>query len=86
MKFDMTVYVFNKPDCLNPEEPVIASGLQHLGFSNVSKVRKGTCIIVTAEADSEDAARQSVTDMCKKLLANLVTSTFKIVSISPAAG
>ena len=68
----------------DPQGLTVLDGLKTLGFESVDRVRIGKRIELTVEAASEDAARQAVTEMCDRLLANPVIEDFSF-EISEAA-
>jgi phosphoribosylformylglycinamidine synthase subunit PurS len=68
----------------DPQGLVVRDGLRRLGFSGVGDVRVGKYIQVELDAADADAARQSVSDMCERLLRNPVIEDYQIVSIGRA--
>ena len=62
----------------DPQGESVLSGLKLLGFEGASRVRVGKVIKFTLEAESEEAARSSATEMCEKLLANPVIEEFEL--------
>ncbi len=72
------VFVTLKPGVLDPQGRAIASALVHDGFAEVRSARVGKLIEV--ELDERDAgrARQRLTEMCEKLLANTVIERYDI--------
>ena len=68
----------------DPQGLTVLDGLKTLGFDGIDRVRIGKRIELTVEAASEDAARQAVTEMCDRLLANPVIEDFSF-EISEAA-
>lgn len=81
--FAATVDITHLPGILDPQGATIDRALPALGYTNVSQVRVGKSIRLTVDAESEDAARAQVDEMCHRLLANPVIEAFSI-SISPA--
>lgn len=77
-KFAVTAEIMPKTGVNDPQGESVLSGLQLLGFEGASKVRVGKVIKFTLEAESEDAARSSATEMCEKLLANPVIEEFEL--------
>jgi len=65
----------------DPQGLVVRDGLRRLGFSGVGDVRVGKYIQVELDAADAEAARQSVSDMCERLLRNPVIEDYRIVSI-----
>jgi phosphoribosylformylglycinamidine synthase subunit PurS len=70
---------------LDPQGQAVDGALRSLGYDGVRDVHVGRLIVLTLGADSEDAARQRVDEMCRKLLANPVTEDYEI-AVSDAAG
>jgi phosphoribosylformylglycinamidine synthase len=66
------VVVMLKPVVNDPQGLTVRSGLHSLGFEAVEDVRIGKHIEVRLSAESEEAARDLVAAMCRKLLANHV--------------
>jgi phosphoribosylformylglycinamidine synthase len=62
----------------------VKDALRTLGFKAVKDVHVGRYIIVETDAYDAIAAEETVTDMCRKLLANPVTEDFDIESAVPA--
>jgi phosphoribosylformylglycinamidine synthase PurS subunit len=78
MLFRAEVTVMLKPVVNDPQGLVVKSGLQQLGFAGVGGVRVGKQIEIEIEAASEEAARQSVNEMCEKLLRNPVIEDYAV--------
>ncbi len=62
----------------DPQGDAIANALRTLGFSDVHGARQGKMIEIEFEGDDAAAARQTVVDMCEKLLANTVIESYRI--------
>jgi phosphoribosylformylglycinamidine synthase subunit PurS len=73
------VHITPRAGLLDPEGKAVQSALRSLEFDEVEDVRVGRLITVKMMADSESGARESATDMCRRLLANPVTEDFEIV-------
>jgi phosphoribosylformylglycinamidine synthase len=71
------VYVTLKPTVNDPQGLTIQGGLKSLGFAAVESVRAGKYMEIRLDAKSKDEAEASVTEMCKKLLANPVIEDFR---------
>ncbi len=61
-----------KPGISDPEGATIESALGALGFPAVSNVRVGKAIRFDLEAPDFEAARDTVDQLCEKLLVNPV--------------
>ena len=68
----------------DPQGLVVSDGLRRLGFSGVGDVRVGKYIQVELDAADAETARQSVSDMCERLLRNPVIEDYRIVNIARA--
>ena len=72
------VHVTLKRGVLDPQGKAIEHALGTLGFSGVDDVRVGKVIEVALQETDADAARKSVEEMCRKLLANTVIEDYAI--------
>ena len=72
------IYITLKKDVLDPQGSVIANSLKSLGFDNVEDVRQGKFIEIILSNEDKDAAQKQLSEMCEKLLANLVIEDYKI--------
>ena len=76
--FIASVEVMLKSSVNDPQGLSIRNALHTLGFDCVSDVRAGKLIVITVDADDEQAARSQVGAMAEKLLANPVIELFEI--------
>jgi len=73
------VNVALKQGVLDDQGKATHHALDRLGFKDIVKdVRIGKQIILELNASSEDEAKQEVTKMCEKLLANTVIEDYQI--------
>ena len=72
------VHVTLKRGVLDPQGKAIEHALGTLGFSGVDNVRAGKVIELDLQETNADAARKSVEEMCRKLLANTVIEDYAI--------
>ena len=72
------IYITLKKDVLDPQGSVIANSLKSLGFDNVEDVRQGKFIEIKLSNKNKDDAQKQLSEMCEKLLANLVIEDYKI--------
>ena len=70
------IYVTLRPSVLDPAGTAVQSGLEHMGYDNVEKVRIGKYIELTLNADDEGTARAQLDRMCDQLLANPVIENY----------
>ncbi|MEO1403273.1 MAG: phosphoribosylformylglycinamidine synthase subunit PurS [Cyanobacteria bacterium J06635_1] len=76
--YQAEIYVTLRPSVLDPAGTAVQSGLEHMGYDNVEKVRIGKYIEVSLTADDQAAARQQLDRMCDQLLANPVIENYRI--------
>ena len=84
MKWTAEIVVQLKAVVNDPQGLVVRDGLRRLGFSGVGDVRVGKYIQVELDAADAETARQSVSDMCERLLRNPVIEDYRIVNIARA--
>jgi phosphoribosylformylglycinamidine synthase PurS subunit len=76
--FTATVDITHLPGILDPQGATIDRALPALGYTNVRQVKVGKTIRLLIDAESVDAARSQVDEMCHRLLANPVIEAFTI--------
>ena len=81
-KFRVAVHVIPRRGILDPQGKAVGEALRTLGFAGVGDVHVGRHIVLDVEASGTDAARESASEMCRKLLANPVTEDFEIASVN----
>jgi phosphoribosylformylglycinamidine synthase len=69
------VHVSLKPGVLDPQGRAIHHSLEGLGFSGVNEVRAGRLIELDVD---EGVSDDSLDEMCRKLLANMVIENYRI--------
>ena len=72
------IHITLKKDVLDPQGKVIANSLNTLGFDTVENVRQGKYIEVTINESEQDTAKKKLSEMCEKLLANLVIEDYSV--------
>ena len=72
------IHVGLKPGVLDPQGRAIANSLNDLGFDSVTGARQGKVIELDLNGSDADAAKEQVTQMCEKLLANTVIESYRI--------
>ena len=72
------VHVTLKSGVLDPQGKAVGHALGSLGFTGVGEVRQGKYIEIELSETNADAARASVEEMCKKLLANTVIENYAV--------
>ena len=76
MKARVTIML--KDGVLDPQGEAIKQALTSLEYNNVNSVRQGKVIDLELNESSEEAAIDSIQEMCEKLLANTVIENYKI--------
>ena len=76
--YHFEVRVTPRAGLLDPQGKAIAGALHSLGFEGVGETRVGRLIRLDVKAADENAARASVDEMCRKLLANPVTEDYEV--------
>ena len=71
------VYVTLKRGVLDPQGQAVARSLGRLGFDEVKGCRIGKYLELEVDGDVE-VARERLTAMCEKLLANTVVEEYRI--------
>ena len=79
MKF--AVIITLKKDVLDPQGKVIEQTLQSMGVNSLKNLRQGKYIELELNETDEKKAHNSIEDMCKKLLVNLIIEDYKINKI-----
>jgi phosphoribosylformylglycinamidine synthase len=72
------VFVTLKNGVLDPQGKAIGHALNGLGFGAVGEVRQGKVIDLELTEADETRARESLRQMCEKLLANTVIEKYEI--------
>ena len=76
MKFSVTVTL--KKDVLDPQGKVVENTLKNMGLNSLKSVRQGKYFEIEVEEKNQEVADKEVTQMCEKLLANLIIEDYKI--------
>ena len=67
-----------KDGVLDPQGEAVKQALTSLEYNNVNSVRQGKVIDLELNESSEEAAIDSIQEMCEKLLANTVIENYEI--------
>ena len=76
MKARVTIML--KDGVLDPQGEAIKQALTSLEYDQVNSVRQGKVIDLELNDSSEEAAIDSIQEMCEKLLANTVIENYEI--------
>lgn len=70
------IHITLKNGVLDPQGQAIENALDHLGFSGIEEVRQGKYIELDLNETNEEKAKEQLTQMCEKLLANTVVENY----------
>ncbi len=76
MKFVAEINVMPHKELLDPQGKTVGLNMKNLDITGVDNVRIGKHITMNLEAETEEAARETVDNACKKLLANMIMETY----------
>ena len=76
MKYSITVTL--KKDVLDPQGKDVENTLKNMGLNSIKSVRQGKYFEIEVEEKNQEVADKEVTQMCEKLLANLIIEDYKI--------
>lgn len=77
MKFIAEITVMPLKEILDPQGKAVTGSMKNLGLSNIHNVRIGKHISLEVDAPTEEAARETVDQACKQLLANLIMESYE---------
>tara|TARA_X000000368_G_C23031568_1_gene712827 strand:- start:1493 stop:1738 length:246 start_codon:yes stop_codon:yes gene_type:complete len=80
LKFSVTVTL--KKDVLDPQGKVVQQTLHNMGMKSLSELRQGKYFEIEINENDEKKAKDSVNEMCEKLLVNLIIEDFKVSKLS----
>ena len=72
------IHVTLKNGVLDPQGKAVGRALDALGFDGIGEVRQGKFIEIELKDISQDAAKERVDAMCRRLLANVVIENYEI--------
>ena len=64
-------------ELLDPQGKTVTKNMKNLDINGVEDIRIGKRILMTLEAESQDAAKAKVDKACKNLLANVIMESFE---------
>ncbi len=79
MSYAAQVHVRLKPGIADPQGQTIERALPALGYAGVTAVKVGKLIELEVEAHDPSEAKERVTEMCERLLANPVIESYEVV-------
>ena len=75
----ISIIVTLKKAVLDPQGTTITKALKGMNFNNVNEVRQGKYFEIDIDEKNKKEAEDKVSEMCEKLLANLVIEDYKII-------
>ena len=72
------IHITLKQGVLDPQGKAVGQALAALGFAGVGEVRQGKVIDIDLAETDPDRARESLREMCERLLANTVIEDYEI--------
>jgi phosphoribosylformylglycinamidine synthase PurS subunit len=75
--YKATVYVTLRESVLDPQGNAVKQSLHSLRYDEVQNVRIGKYMELVVDLNDEQQARERVTEMCEKLLANTVIEDYR---------
>ena len=82
MRYRVAIHILPREGILDPQGHAVSDALQTLGFGGVHDVRIGRHVVVDTDAETPEAASETVRAMCSRLLANPVIEDFEIASVT----
>ncbi|MDD5455861.1 MAG: phosphoribosylformylglycinamidine synthase subunit PurS [Candidatus Margulisbacteria bacterium] len=74
--YKVKIQILLKDDVLDPQGKTVQRALEHLEYKDISNVRIGKYIEFVSGEQDEKVLKQSVDEMCKKILTNTVIEKF----------
>ena len=85
MHYHVYIATERKEAILDPQGKATQHALDSLGLSKVEDVRIGKFIRLAIDADSKENAQAIAEESSKKLLANPIMETFRVIDIKESA-
>tara|TARA_B100001741_G_scaffold224067_1_gene186094 strand:+ start:1683 stop:1922 length:240 start_codon:yes stop_codon:yes gene_type:complete len=67
-----------KKEVLDPQGKVVNQTLKNMGYKNINNVRQGKYFEIEIDETNEKNAKNTMEEICKKLLANSIIEDFTI--------
>ena len=80
-KLKFSIIVTLKKEVLDPQGKVVQNTLNNLGMGNLKDIRQGKYFEIEIDEIDQNLAEKKVTQMCEKLLVNLIIEDYKINKI-----
>jgi phosphoribosylformylglycinamidine synthase len=85
MHYHVYIATERKEAILDPQGKATHHALNSLGLSEVADVRIGKFVRLAVDADSKEKAQALAEESGKKLLANPIMETFRVIEIKESA-
>ena len=76
MKYIAEIDIMTRAEILDPQGKAVKLGLHNLQMDSIDNVRIGKHVRLEVEAQTEEAARETVDAACCQLLANLIMEEY----------
>ena len=73
------IHITVKKTVADPQGLTIKHALESLGYKEVKEVRMGKLISIKLDIDDKKKAKEKVSQMCKKLLANPIIEDYSFI-------
>ena len=83
MKFSAKISVMPQDALLDPQGKTVENNTSKLGIENISNIRIGKHIFLELESENSEKAKETIKEICEKLLVNQITEQydFEIIKI-----
>ena len=77
------IYIKYKEGILDPQGKTVEKNTSKLGIENISNIRIGKHIFLEVESENLEKAKETIKEICEKLLVNQITEQydFEIIKI-----
>ncbi|MAQ69776.1 MAG: phosphoribosylformylglycinamidine synthase [Flavobacteriales bacterium] len=76
MRFSAKISIMPQDALLDPQGKTVENNTSKLGIDNISNIRIGKHVFLEVESDSEEKAKETIKEICEKLLVNQITEKY----------
>ena len=76
----ISVIVTLKKEVLDPQGKIINQTINNMGIVGVSSVKQGKYFDIEVDNNNPEKTRETINEICEKLLVNSVIEDYKIIS------
>ena len=76
----ISVIVTLKKEVLDPQGKIINRTINNMGIVGVSSVKQGKYFDIEVDNNNPEKTRETINEICEKLLVNSVIEDYKIIS------